>query len=83
MLKHIEESIIKDYLNKVRTKDIVAKYKISRPTVYNILKRNNQTERNKSSYELNDNWMEFIDTEEKALINTVVLSPCKKKIDIY
>lgn len=68
MKKYDEVQILKDYNSNVAIKDIMAKYDIkSIKTIYDIKKREGR-EHNipNKKYQVNENYFEKIDTEEKA-----------------
>ena len=67
MTREQELEIIEKRKNKVPIKDILNEYNIKRPkTIYDIIKRNGIKRIANKKYEVNENYFEKIDNEEKA-----------------
>ena len=67
MTREQELEIIEKRKNKVPIKDILNEYNIKRPkTIYDIIKRHGIKRIANKKYEVNENYFENIDNEEKA-----------------
>lgn len=77
--KSIEEKIINQYLLKISVLKIAREYRVTTSSVFNILKRNGINQRNGSVvYPFkNENYLDFIDTQEKAyLLGLITADGC-------